>query len=63
MKDTSMSSVQKHPSISKGRIQAFLQEGQWEDVNINSVLYGARVSAEPYVRMEAWSAPDQSRPG
>ncbi|KAJ1736353.1 Glycoside hydrolase, 38 vacuolar alpha mannosidase [Coemansia sp. Benny D160-2] len=63
MKDTSMSSVQKHPSISKGRIQAFLQEGQWEDVNINSVLYDARVSAEPYVRMEAWSAPDQSRPG
>ncbi|KAJ2553544.1 Glycoside hydrolase, 38 vacuolar alpha mannosidase, partial [Coemansia sp. RSA 1933] len=37
-------------------------EGQWKDVNIHSVLYEARASGAPHVKMEVWAAPDQSRP-
>ncbi|KAJ1900621.1 Glycoside hydrolase, 38 vacuolar alpha mannosidase [Coemansia sp. IMI 209127] len=57
-----MSSVQKHPSITKQRIETFLQDGQWKDVNIHSALYDVRFSGEPHVKMEAWAAPEQSRP-
>ncbi|KAJ1668877.1 Glycoside hydrolase, 38 vacuolar alpha mannosidase [Coemansia sp. RSA 1813] len=60
--DSSMASVQKHPSITKQRVEMFLQDGQWKDVNINSVLYDVRFSGEPHVKMEVWSAPEQSRP-
>ncbi|KAJ2721122.1 Glycoside hydrolase, 38 vacuolar alpha mannosidase [Coemansia sp. Benny D115] len=57
-----MSYLQKHPSITRSRINNFLSDNQWKDVNIQAVLYDLTVSGEPHVRLEVWSAPGQERP-
>ncbi|KAJ1721115.1 Glycoside hydrolase, 38 vacuolar alpha mannosidase [Coemansia erecta] len=57
-----MSYLQKHPSITRSRVNNFLGGGQWEDVNIKAALYDLRVSGEPHVHLEVWSAPGQDRP-
>ncbi|KAJ2402277.1 Glycoside hydrolase, 38 vacuolar alpha mannosidase [Coemansia sp. RSA 2559] len=57
-----MSYLQKHPSITRGRINNFTSDNQWKDVNLQAVLYDLRVSGEPHVKLEVWSAPGQERP-
>ncbi|KAJ2082492.1 Glycoside hydrolase, 38 vacuolar alpha mannosidase [Coemansia sp. RSA 988] len=60
--DKPVSYLQKHRGITKGRVERFLSNGQWEKVNLNASLYDARVSGKPNVELEAWSAPAQERP-
>ncbi|KAJ2159106.1 Glycoside hydrolase, 38 vacuolar alpha mannosidase [Coemansia sp. RSA 552] len=60
--DKPVSYLQKHPSITLGRIARFLAPGYWEDVNIHASLYEARVNGPPHIKLEAWSAPGQERP-
>ncbi|KAJ2468107.1 Glycoside hydrolase, 38 vacuolar alpha mannosidase [Coemansia sp. RSA 2322] len=57
-----MSYLQKHPSITRSRLSNFIGNNQWNDVNIQSVLYDQRISGEPHVMLEVWSAPGQERP-
>ncbi|KAJ2743616.1 Glycoside hydrolase, 38 vacuolar alpha mannosidase [Coemansia sp. BCRC 34301] len=57
-----MSYLQKHANITKSRINNFIGDNQWKDVNIKSVLEHLRISGEPHVKLEVWSAPGQERP-
>ncbi|KAJ1643845.1 Glycoside hydrolase, 38 vacuolar alpha mannosidase [Coemansia asiatica] len=57
-----MSYLQKHPSITRSRVNNFINDNQWKDVNIKATLYDMRISGEPHVQLEAWSAPGQDRP-
>ncbi|KAJ1718475.1 Glycoside hydrolase, 38 vacuolar alpha mannosidase, partial [Coemansia biformis] len=57
-----MSYLQKHPSITRSRVDNFVGDNQWKDVNIQTALYDLRVSGEPHVQLEVWSAPGQERP-
>ncbi|KAJ1881778.1 Glycoside hydrolase, 38 vacuolar alpha mannosidase [Coemansia sp. RSA 486] len=57
-----MSYLQKHPSITRSRVNNFIKDNQWKDVNIQATLYDMRVSGEPHVELEVWSAPGQDRP-
>ncbi|ORX69069.1 hypothetical protein DL89DRAFT_275108 [Linderina pennispora] len=52
----------KHRSITNSRVNNFLDDGQWKDVNIQAVLYDLRVSGSPHINLEVWSAPGQDRP-
>ncbi|KAJ2811264.1 Glycoside hydrolase, 38 vacuolar alpha mannosidase [Coemansia furcata] len=54
--------LQKHASITRSRINNFINDGQWRDVNLKSVIEYLRVSGEPHVSLEVWSAPGQDRP-
>ncbi|KAJ2776811.1 Glycoside hydrolase, 38 vacuolar alpha mannosidase [Coemansia javaensis] len=60
--DRHMSYLQKHPSITRSRVNNFIGGGQWSDVNVQTALYDLRVSGEPHIRLEVWSAPGQERP-
>ncbi|KAJ2612158.1 Glycoside hydrolase, 38 vacuolar alpha mannosidase [Coemansia sp. RSA 1365] len=58
-----MSYLQKHPAITRTRVNNFVNDkGQWKDVNIQALLYDLRVSGEPHIKLEVWSAPGQERP-
>ncbi|KAJ2828124.1 Glycoside hydrolase, 38 vacuolar alpha mannosidase [Coemansia erecta] len=57
-----MSYLQKHPAITRSRVSNFVSDNQWKDVNIQAVLYDLKVSGEPHVQLEVWSAPGQERP-
>ncbi|KAJ2862753.1 Glycoside hydrolase, 38 vacuolar alpha mannosidase, partial [Coemansia asiatica] len=57
-----MSYLQKHPSITRSRVNNFINDNQWKDVNIKATLYDMLISGEPHVQLEAWSAPGQDRP-
>ncbi|KAJ2798699.1 Glycoside hydrolase, 38 vacuolar alpha mannosidase, partial [Coemansia helicoidea] len=52
----------KHRSITQDRLNNFLADGQWRDVNIRAALDEAVVSGAPAVELEVWSAPGQERP-
>ncbi|KAJ1668525.1 Glycoside hydrolase, 38 vacuolar alpha mannosidase, partial [Coemansia sp. RSA 25] len=54
--------LQKHANITRSRINNFIGDNQWKDVNIKSVLEHLRVSGEPHVKLQVWSAPGQERP-
>ncbi|KAI9504908.1 galactose mutarotase-like domain-containing protein [Coemansia spiralis] len=57
-----ISYLQKHQYITRSRIGNFLSDSQWNDVNIQPALYDLKVSGEPYIKLEVWSAPGQERP-
>ncbi|KAJ1942521.1 Glycoside hydrolase, 38 vacuolar alpha mannosidase [Kickxella alabastrina] len=57
-----MSYLQKHPAITRSRVNNFMGDNQWKDVNIQATLYDMCVSGEPHVKLEVWSAPGQDRP-
>ncbi|KAJ2848981.1 Glycoside hydrolase, 38 vacuolar alpha mannosidase [Coemansia brasiliensis] len=57
-----MSYLQKHSDITRSRVNNFVNDNQWKDVNIQSVLYNLIMSGEPHVELEMWSAPGQERP-
>ncbi|KAJ2089528.1 Glycoside hydrolase, 38 vacuolar alpha mannosidase [Coemansia sp. RSA 986] len=57
-----MSYLQKHQSITRSRINNFTSDNQWKDVNLQAILFDLKVSGEPYVKLEVWSAPGQERP-
>ncbi|KAJ1963825.1 Glycoside hydrolase, 38 vacuolar alpha mannosidase [Dipsacomyces acuminosporus] len=57
-----MSYLQKHRDITKSRLNNFLDDYQWKDVNIHSALYDLRIGGEPHIKLEVWSAPGQDRP-
>ncbi|KAJ2115674.1 Glycoside hydrolase, 38 vacuolar alpha mannosidase [Coemansia sp. RSA 922] len=54
--------LQKHASITRSRINNFINDNQWRDVNLKSVIEYLRVSGEPHVSLQVWSAPGQDRP-
>ncbi|KAJ2694514.1 Glycoside hydrolase, 38 vacuolar alpha mannosidase [Coemansia sp. IMI 209128] len=54
--------LQKHSSITRSRINNFIGDNQWGDVNLKSAIEYLRISGEPHVSLEVWSAPGQDRP-
>ncbi|KAJ1861320.1 Glycoside hydrolase, 38 vacuolar alpha mannosidase, partial [Coemansia sp. RSA 2703] len=60
--ETHMSYLQKHPDVTKSRLDTFMGSGQFKDVNVQAALYEARVSGAPHVQLEVWAAPGTERP-
>ncbi|KAJ1934148.1 Glycoside hydrolase, 38 vacuolar alpha mannosidase [Kickxella alabastrina] len=60
--DKHMSYLQKHPAITRSRVNNFMSDNQWKDVNIQATLYDMCISGEPHIKLEVWSAPGQDRP-
>ncbi|PCG90780.1 hypothetical protein PENOC_100440 [Penicillium occitanis (nom. inval.)] len=48
--------------LDKNRIANFYTPGQWEKVNLLSVLSEAVYSGEPHVKLSVWDAPGLTRP-
>ncbi|KAJ1724189.1 Glycoside hydrolase, 38 vacuolar alpha mannosidase [Coemansia erecta] len=57
-----MSYLQKHPDVTKSRLNTFMSDSQFKDVNIHAALYEARVSGAPHVQLEVWAAEGTERP-
>ncbi|KAI7833296.1 glycosyl hydrolases family 38 N-terminal domain-containing protein [Kickxella alabastrina] len=57
-----MSYLQKHPDVTKSRLNTFMSNGQFKKANIHASLYESRVNGLPHVQMEVWAADGQERP-
>ncbi|KAJ1886688.1 Glycoside hydrolase, 38 vacuolar alpha mannosidase, partial [Kickxella alabastrina] len=57
-----MSYLQKHPDVTKSRLNTFMSNGQFKKANIHASLYESRVNGSPHVQMEVWAADGQERP-
>ncbi|KAK3953099.1 glycosyl hydrolases family 38 N-terminal domain-containing protein [Pseudoneurospora amorphoporcata] len=49
-------------NIYKDRISQFYAKGQWENNNLNAMMFEGVASGEPHVELSVWDAPGQDRP-